>query len=68
MGVMTASTLLAYVLYTQDPDAVGGEKHMIWTVPFVIYGIFRYLYLIHKKDKDEVKNFRAVRVMRPMSL
>jgi 4-hydroxybenzoate polyprenyltransferase len=50
MGVMTASTLVAYVLYTQDPNAAGGGKNVIWTVPFVIYGIFRYLYLIHKKD------------------
>ena len=50
MGVMTASTLVAYVLYTQDPSAAGGGKNVIWTVPFVIYGIFRYLYLIHKKD------------------
>jgi len=51
MGVMTASTLVAYALYTQDPEAIGGQKHLIWTVPFVIYGIFRYLYLIHKKDQ-----------------
>jgi 4-hydroxybenzoate polyprenyltransferase len=51
MGVMTASTLVAYALYTQDPEAMGGQKNLIWTVPFVIYGIFRYLYLIHKKDQ-----------------
>jgi len=51
MAVTTASTLVAYVLYTQDPAAMGGQKGLIWTVPFVIYGIFRYLYLIHKKDK-----------------
>jgi 4-hydroxybenzoate polyprenyltransferase len=51
MAVMTASTLMAYVLYTQDSHGVVQEGRMIWTVPFVIYGIFRYLYLIHKKDK-----------------
>ncbi len=48
MGVTTASILVSYALYTQE--AVGGKKNLIWTVPFVIYGIFRYLYLIHKKE------------------
>lgn len=48
MSVMTASILVCYALYTQE--AVGGEKNLKWTIPFVIYGIFRYLYLIHKKD------------------
>lgn len=48
MGVTTASILVFYALYTQV--AVGGKKNLIWTVPFVIYGIFRYLYLIHKRE------------------
>ncbi len=48
MGVTTASILVSYALYTQE--AVGGQKNLIWTLPFVIYGIFRYLYLIHKKE------------------
>jgi 4-hydroxybenzoate polyprenyltransferase len=48
MGVTTASILVSYALYTQE--AVGGEKNLIWTLPFVIYGIFRYLYLVHKKE------------------
>jgi 4-hydroxybenzoate polyprenyltransferase len=48
MGVMTASILVFYALYTRE--AVGGQKNLLWTVPFVIYGIFRYLYLVHKKE------------------
>lgn len=48
MGVTTASILVCYALYTQE--AVAGEKNLIWTVPFVVYGIFRYLYLIHRKE------------------
>jgi 4-hydroxybenzoate polyprenyltransferase len=48
MGVTTASFLVSYALYSKE--AVGGQKNLIWTVPFVIYGIFRYLYLIHKKE------------------
>ena len=50
MGLTTASILVSYALYTQDPDGVGGQNQLIWTVPFVIYGIFRYLYLIHKRE------------------
>jgi hypothetical protein len=50
IAVTTASTLMAYMLYTLSDDAVlqFGE-HLIYSVPFVIYGIFRYLYLIHQK-------------------
>ncbi len=50
IAVTTASTLMAYILYTLSNDALSqfGE-HLIYSVPFVIYGIFRYLYLIHQK-------------------
>lgn len=50
MGLTTASILVSYALYTQDPTGIGARHHLIWTVPFVIYGLFRYLYLIHKKE------------------
>ncbi|MCA9410946.1 MAG: decaprenyl-phosphate phosphoribosyltransferase [Candidatus Omnitrophica bacterium] len=50
MGLTTASILVSYALYTQDPEGVGGQNQLIWTVPFVVYGIFRYLYLIHKRE------------------
>lgn len=53
IGVTTASTLMAYMLYTLSDDAVKkfGGTALIYTVPFVIYGIFRYLYLIHQKKE-----------------
>ncbi|PID56020.1 decaprenyl-phosphate phosphoribosyltransferase [candidate division KSB3 bacterium] len=53
IGVVTASTLMAYALYTMDDGTSEkfGTSYMILTVPFVIYGIFRYLYLVHQKDK-----------------
>lgn len=53
IGVVTASTLMAYALYTMDPDTIRkfGTKYMILTTPFVIYGIFRYLYLVHQKEQ-----------------
>jgi 4-hydroxybenzoate polyprenyltransferase len=53
MGVITASTLLSYMLYCVSPETI--EKfqtdHLIYTFPFVLYGIFRYLYLVHIKSQ-----------------
>jgi 4-hydroxybenzoate polyprenyltransferase len=51
IAVMTASTLMSYCLYTiaERTVAVVGSTHLLLTIPFVIYGIFRYLYLVHMK-------------------
>jgi 4-hydroxybenzoate polyprenyltransferase len=53
IGVVTASTLMAYALYTMAPETKEkfGTSYMILTIPFVIYGIFRYLYLVHHKEQ-----------------
>lgn len=52
IGVVTASTLMAYALYTMASETIEkfGTSYMILTIPFVIYGIFRYLYLVHQKE------------------
>jgi 4-hydroxybenzoate polyprenyltransferase len=52
IGVVTASTLLAYAFYTISPETVGkfGTTNLLYTVPFLLYGIFRYLYLVHQRE------------------
>jgi hypothetical protein len=51
IAVVTASTVMAYALYTMAADTLVkfGTRNLIFTVPFVLYGIFRYLYLVHQK-------------------
>lgn len=53
IAVVTASTVVSFAFYTQAPETVSkfGTDRLIWTLPFVLYGIFRYLYLVHKKDE-----------------
>jgi 4-hydroxybenzoate polyprenyltransferase len=52
IAVVTASTLLAYAFYTISPDTIQkfGTDRLVFTVPFPLYGIFRYLYLVHQRD------------------
>jgi 4-hydroxybenzoate polyprenyltransferase len=52
ISVATASTLMAYSLYTIWPETVEKfeTKNLLLTIPFVLYGIFRYLYLVYRKD------------------
>ena len=54
IAVVMAATLMAYMLYTVSEETVNffGNKYLVWTVPFVLYGLFRYFYLVHKKEKD----------------
>jgi len=53
IGVVTASTLIAYVFYTISPEteAKFGTPWLGLTIPFPLYGIFRYLYLVHQRQE-----------------
>ncbi|MFZ5981240.1 MAG: decaprenyl-phosphate phosphoribosyltransferase, partial [Candidatus Zixiibacteriota bacterium] len=51
--VTTASVVVMYMFYTFSSEIIVklGTHDLYLTIPFVVYGIFRYLYLIHKKEK-----------------
>jgi hypothetical protein len=52
IAVVTACTLMAYVFYTISPEtqAKFGTAWLGLTIPFPLYGIFRYLYLVHRRE------------------
>ncbi len=52
IAVVAASTLVAYAIYTVAPETIDKFDTQLLglTLPFPLYGIFRYLYLVHQKD------------------
>ena len=55
IGIMASATIITYSLYTVAPETV--KQHhtdkLIYTSPVVIYGLFRYLYLLHQRKQGE---------------
>lgn len=67
VAVVTASTVTAYALYTMSPETVAkfNTRLLPVTLPFVLYGVFRYLYLLYRRDmggnpSDLLLNDRAL--------
>ncbi len=52
IAIVTAATLISYILYTLSQETVAkfGTRNLILTSPFVLYGIFRYLYIIYQRE------------------
>jgi len=53
VSVVTSAALLAYSVYTIAPETIEkfGGRPLYLTIPFVLYGIFRYLYLMYAEEK-----------------
>ena len=51
IGMVTAATVMAYSLYTFSASGLPVNDTMMLTIPFVLYGLFRYLYLIHVRGE-----------------
>src|SRR5262245_9376732 len=52
IAVVTASTVISYIFYTISPETQEkfGTHWLGLTIPFPLYGIFRYLYLVHRRE------------------
>ena len=59
ISIVTSLTIITYIMYTISEKAVNyfGTENLIYTNIFVLYGIFRYLYLVYKEKKggDPIK-------------
>jgi 4-hydroxybenzoate polyprenyltransferase len=53
IAIVAAATLIAYIFYTISPETQQkfGTAWLELTIPFPLYGIFRYLYLVHERDE-----------------
>jgi 4-hydroxybenzoate polyprenyltransferase len=48
--IVTSATIMAYSLYTFSAENLPANHTMMLTIPFVLYGMFRYLYLMHQRN------------------
>ena len=65
VAMVTTGTVLTYAIYTVNSPRIGSE--MMFTIPPVVYGIFRYLYLLYRREmggnpSDLLLNDRALLV------
>jgi len=54
MNVVTASAVVCYALYAVAPETVAkhGGRSLLVTIPMVLFGIFRYLYLVYQRQEE----------------
>jgi len=52
IGITATGVIVSYSLYTMSSDTIllHGTSNLIYTVPILVYGIFRYIYLVHDRD------------------
>lgn len=50
IGIAASATVMAYSFWTFDASSVPENHAMMLTIPFVVYAIFRYLYLVHRRE------------------
>ena len=55
ISITTATTLISYIIYVANPNVLEkfNTKYLYLTVPFVVFGVFRYLYLTYSEGKGE---------------
>ena len=53
IGITASGLIMSYSLYTLNADTIRihGTANLIYTVPFVMYGVFRYIYLLHHHNQ-----------------
>jgi len=53
IGITASGLIMSYSLYTMNADTIRihGTPNLIYTVPFVMYGVFRYIYLLHHQSR-----------------
>jgi 4-hydroxybenzoate polyprenyltransferase len=51
IAIITSATVMAYSLYTFSAENLPQNHAMMLTIPFVLYGLFRYLYLVYRKNE-----------------
>jgi 4-hydroxybenzoate polyprenyltransferase len=67
LGLVSSTTVMAYSLYTFSAPNLPPNHLMMLTIPFVLYGLFRYLYLIHVKGETDPPDVVALKD-RPLQL
>ena len=55
LRITAVCTVGVYTIYTVDPSTAHffGTRHLVWSTPFAIFGVFRFLYLVRHRPEAE---------------